>query len=603
MSFRTRLALFLAVTLVAVQALTAAVGYFYLRHNLVERGKRELAGEMGVFTRQLDFLSERVTDAVKVSSLDYALRSAIAQHNRPTELSALRNHSQRIGASRMMLVGLDGSLEVDTAAPGRLGGRFRFPELLGSAAVNDKAASLVAAGGHIYWLVAVPVRAPIPIGFIAAFIPVDNALLAHLRALSAESRSIVLAVGHGQGRWQPAARSGMDASVPVSPLAPKGGSTASGETMQGGHHFLTAMSRLETAKGSAPVAAMISYPLDEALGAYRTLLLPLLLLFALALLAAVTGTMVVVRGLSRPLEALAAAARRIAAGDYTPPPKLSQRDEVGHLSDALNHMAHSIADREAALRHAVDAAELARKEAVHAYKAKSQFLANTSHELRTPLNAILGFSEMVEQQIMGAISPRYVDYARNIRESAGKLLGMVERMLDLSDVEGERLHLVRRGVRPGGAIREVLSALLPYAEERRVTLVMPPAVPEQLEMQGDPERLKQAFTNIVHNAIKFTAAGGEVRVTCTADSDAIFISVSDTGIGIEPELLASVVRPFQRLRSALDGQHQGAGLGLPFAKAIIELHGGQLRLQSTLGAGTTVHISLPARMTVVNQAA
>jgi two-component system cell cycle sensor histidine kinase PleC len=180
---------------------------------------------------------------------------------------------------------------------------------------------------------------------------------------------------------------------------------------------------------------------------------------------------------------------------------------------------------------------------------------------------------------------------------------MVERMLDLSDLEGERLHLVRNGVRPGLVIRDALSALRPYAEERRVTLVVPAAVPEQLEMEGDPERLKQAFTNIVHNAIKFTAAGGEVRVNCTADSDAVSIFIADTGIGIEPALLASVVRPFQRLRSALDGQHQGAGLGLPFAKAIIELHGGQLRLQSTVGAGTTVHVRLPARMRAVNQAA
>ena len=111
MSFRYRLALFLVVTLVAVQALTAAFAYLYLRHNLVERAKRELVGEMGVFTRQLDFLSDRVTDAVKVASLDYALRAAIAQHNRDTELSALRNHGQRIGATRLMLVGLDGALE------------------------------------------------------------------------------------------------------------------------------------------------------------------------------------------------------------------------------------------------------------------------------------------------------------------------------------------------------------------------------------------------------------------------------------------------------------------------------------------------------------
>src|SRR3954453_5375217 len=139
MSFRYRLALFLVVTLVAVQALTAAVAYLYLRHNLVERAKHELTAEMRVFTHQLEFLSERVTDAVKVSSLDYALRAAIAQHDRNTELSALRNHAQRIGATRMMLVGLDGSVEMDTGAPRTLGGPFPFPTLLEKAGAQDEA--------------------------------------------------------------------------------------------------------------------------------------------------------------------------------------------------------------------------------------------------------------------------------------------------------------------------------------------------------------------------------------------------------------------------------------------------------------------------------
>jgi signal transduction histidine kinase len=122
-------------------------------------------------------------------------------------------------------------------------------------------------------------------------------------------------------------------------------------------------------------------------------------------------------------------------------------------------------------------------------------------------------------------------------------------------------------------------------------------------MQGDADRLRQAFTNLVHNAIKFTPAGGEIRVSGWAQNGFLSIRIADAGIGMEPDLLASVVRPFHRLRSALDGQHQGAGLGLPFAKAVIELHGGHLNLSSEVGAGTTVTIELPVEAATIGKAA
>jgi signal transduction histidine kinase len=122
-------------------------------------------------------------------------------------------------------------------------------------------------------------------------------------------------------------------------------------------------------------------------------------------------------------------------------------------------------------------------------------------------------------------------------------------------------------------------------------------------MQGDAGRLKQAFTNIVHNAIKFTPAGGEIRVSCCAQDNVLSIWVADTGMGIEPELLSTIVHPFQRLRSALDGRHQGAGIGLPFAKAVVELHGGKLELLSEVGKGTTATIKLPVQVGAVSSRA
>jgi signal transduction histidine kinase len=267
-------------------------------------------------------------------------------------------------------------------------------------------------------------------------------------------------------------------------------------------------------------------------------------------------------------------------------------------------MTHSIAEREAALKQAVEATEIARSEAVRANEAKSQFLANMSHELRTPLNAIVGFSEMLQQQVLGPVGvPRYLDYAQDIHVSGAQLLGLVERMLDLSEAEANRLALVKARLWPADVLRQSVASLQFQAQRAGVKLTFVNASCCSPQMEGDAAKLGQAFTNLIHNGIKFTPAGGEVSVTGASKDDRLSIRIADNGIGMEPDLLATVVRPFHRLRSALDGQHQGAGLGLPFAKAIIELHGGSLELASEVGAGTTVTIELPIHANAISQAA
>jgi signal transduction histidine kinase len=504
----------------------------------------------------------------------------------------------------MMLVSLDGSLEADTHPPARAVRPFPFPDLLSAAAAQDKATGLAAIGDRIYWIVAVPVRAPVPIAFIVAFIPADDALLERLRALSAESRSILLATYDRNGRGHVSAKAGIRGMRHWIALPRNLQAAFSRESVWDGQHSLTVAARLDTLRGSAPVAAVLGYPLDEALSAYRSIFIPLLLLLVLALVAALGGAMLIVRGVSRPVETLARAARRIAAGDYTAPPRLRQRDEIGHLADALINMTHSIAEREAALKHAIDAAEIARNEAVRANEAKSQFLANMSHELRTPLNAIVGFSEMLEHQVLGPVGvPRYIDYASDIHASGAQLLGMIERMLDLAEAEAHRLTLARAPIYPVEILHGALTNLGLFAQKHKVQLTRADRLDCTPQMQGDGDRLRQAFTNLLHNAIKFTPAGGEVRVSGCAERGLLSIRIADAGIGMEPDLLASVVRPFHRLRSALDGQHQGAGLGLPFAKAVIDLHGGRLDLASEVGAGTTITIELPIEAVAVSEAA
>jgi signal transduction histidine kinase len=267
-------------------------------------------------------------------------------------------------------------------------------------------------------------------------------------------------------------------------------------------------------------------------------------------------------------------------------------------------MTRSIAEREAALMGAVESMDVTRREAVLANEAKSQFLTNMSHELRTPLNAIVGFSEMLEQQVLGPVGvPRYVDYARDIRDSGKYLLGLIERMLDLAGAESGNLAIAREAIAPCILLRESVILLRSFADKIGVEISLPDNAMTWPLILGDAPRLRQAFVNIVHNAVKFSPESSEVTITAAIDGRQLHLRITDRGAGIDPKLLSSVVRPFHRLRSALDGREQGMGVGLPFAKAIVELHGGTLVLESTPDVGTTVCIVLPLMAGTLHDAA
>ena len=200
MGFRLRLALFLVATLAAVQLLTAALVYEVTRRALIKEGERQLAQTAVAFVRQLDDVSERVAENVEVLVLDYALRAAIAQRDQATVLSALANHGRRIGAERMLLIGLDGAIEADTRATDAAAtpAAFPFPDLV-SGAFEHRTAAVVALDGKAYWMVVVPVYAPQPVALIAAGIPIDDALLAQMQRLSTLPENLELAASTGGG--------------------------------------------------------------------------------------------------------------------------------------------------------------------------------------------------------------------------------------------------------------------------------------------------------------------------------------------------------------------------------------------------------------------
>ena len=594
MKFRNRLILFLVAALLIVQALTALAVYGFTRHLLVEQGKKQLAAAADVFVQQLDALSLRVTQEVQVLALDFALRQAIAQHDHETALSALRNHGRRVGATRMLLIGLDGAVTDDTQRPDYRGSGFPFSGLLEEAAVKDRGTALVALDNVIYWMVVVPVKAPTPIAFIGAGVPVDDALLENLRRLSALPKSIALLTQIAGGGWTVVAHSaGHGPTIHLSALERPQAEDPS-TIVEDGREFLTLSARLRTAEHSPPVVAVFDYLLDDALRQYWSLLWTMLVVLGAGLLLGLAGAMLIARGVSRPVEALAATAHRIAAGDYTPPKALPQRDELGQLAVALSSMVRAIGERESELVASAAALELARDQAQRANHAKSQFLANMSHELRTPLNAIIGFGQMIHGQMLGPIgNPSYREYAQHIDDSGKHLLALVEEMLDVARIEAGNLSINCEPIEPGPLLAASIDMLRPLAQTGDIRLEQAADAVVSPLLNGDPVKLKQVFINLIGNAIKFTPAGGRITISSETDDHWHRVTISDTGIGIRTEDIALVVQPFYRVSSAFNGKYPGAGLGLPFAKSVVELHGGTLTITSRLGHGTKVVVSLP----------
>ena len=238
--------------------------------------------------------------------------------------------------------------------------------------------------------------------------------------------------------------------------------------------------------------------------------------------------------------------------------------------------------------------EHAKEQAETASRAKSEFLANMSHELRTPLNAILGFAEIIRDRLLGPIADRYAEYAKDIHASGTHLLGIINDILDLSKVEAGRLELVEEVVDLHGAIKAVVLLL----RERVATsgLSLKVELPDvAMLVRADERKVKQILMNLLSNAVKFTPASGEIRVRLgLGAASEVVIEVQDTGIGIAPEDMARALSPFGQVDSRLSRRYEGTGLGLPLARALAELHGGRLELDSAPGRGTTARLVLPA---------
>jgi two-component system cell cycle sensor histidine kinase PleC len=233
-------------------------------------------------------------------------------------------------------------------------------------------------------------------------------------------------------------------------------------------------------------------------------------------------------------------------------------------------------------------------EAETANRAKSEFLANMSHELRTPLNAIIGFSELMQQQPFGPLgSDRYAEYCADIHESGQYLLNVFSDVLDMARIESGQVRLKKENFEIDAPIAKALEDVRGAAEEKNVR-VMAEAQPKALAY-GDMMAVERILSVLMRNAVKFTPEGGRVTVRSRHALGAMNIYVEDTGVGIPAEALPNIDKPFEQFNVSPMNGMKGSGLGLAIARALVDLHGGTMRIRSTVGTGTIVLVHLPAR--------
>ena len=330
-------------------------------------------------------------------------------------------------------------------------------------------------------------------------------------------------------------------------------------------------------------------------------------------------SIIIANAITGPIRKLNFLAQGIAVGDYEQRVgNISTVDELATLAENVNIMSEAISSRSEALIDARDQLEnrvtertqeltqeiqerkkaeanimAARKQAETANRAKSELLANMSHELRTPLNAIIGFSETIQAEIHGELSnDKYREYIGDINASGVHLLELINDILDVSAIEAGKLELHESKIQIPHIVESCIRLISPRVKYASINLSC--SVPGELpELWVDERRVKQVLLNVLSNAVKFTPEGGDIHLTVETIPSGLTMSVQDTGIGMDKKGIAAALEKFGQVNSKLSRTVEGTGLGLPLSVALMELHDGKLKIDSTPGKGTHVILEFP----------
>ncbi|MCP9451207.1 MAG: HAMP domain-containing histidine kinase [Nitrospira sp.] len=328
------------------------------------------------------------------------------------------------------------------------------------------------------------------------------------------------------------------------------------------------------------------------------------------ILAGIVATVLLTRRITTPLKTLVASARRIAAGDLTVSVASTTRDEVGQLTTVFNQMIEALCERDAQVKQAYGELEdlnqsleqrvrqrtselqAANEKLKELDRLKSTFVSVVSHELRTPMTSIKGYVENLLDGLAGALTEKQTHTLERVKHNIDRLTRMINELLDLSKIEAGRLELQLAPINIADLVEDVIENYQAAARQKSLTvrlLLSPPLPP----VRADSDKLHRVLINLIHNAIKFTPEGGEIRIEVTARAnDFVEVSVSDTGPGIPSNELDKIFDTFYRSQSA-PVEARGAGLGLTIAKNLVELHGGVMWVESTVGKGSRFSFTIP----------
>jgi signal transduction histidine kinase len=345
-------------------------------------------------------------------------------------------------------------------------------------------------------------------------------------------------------------------------------------------------------------AVFVEQPVEEVYGPLYASLFRTSGFLLLGLGMALVASLLVARRVVRPLETLRRGVERIGSGDMSSRLDVKTGDEIEVLAEEFNRMAENVREAYSGLEQKVEqrTRELAfaNERLKELDRLKSDFVSNVSHELRTPLTAIKGAVDLILRELAGPLTERQIHYLTRVRSNTQHLAGLINDLLDLSKIESGKIAMKSSRVSLGGLLHEVVETLRPIAVEKAIALHA--TIPEpSIMVWADRDKINQVLMNLIGNAIKFTADSGTVTVSAARNGkEGVQVSVSDTGPGIAPKEREKIFDKFYQVGEVDGVKPKGTGLGLAICKALVELHGGRIWVESDPDRGSTFSFTLPA---------